>query len=427
MAGSRRKSPLRGDPAMSTDLQERTVSTFADWLARRHSGFEALRERGRAVFSSRGIPTTKDEEWKYTSLRELTEATFHPSETRDGKDDAYRFASDAVRITLVNGVWIPSGAPLPSGLEVRRVENGDAQFGALANLEAHPFAALNTAVFESAVLIRIARNALIEAPIEIVHLTGSRAAAAPRLLVVAEEGSKATLIETYASIGEDAGFSNAVVEVFVAANAQLEHVKVQRENLNSFHIALTKARQERDSTYRHFSVTYGGRLTRNDLEVFLDGSNLHCRLDGIYVLDGEQIADNHTRLDHAYPQCDSFEVYKGVLDGRSRGVFNGKIYVHQDAQKTDAKQTNQAILLSPEATIDTKPQLEIYADDVKCTHGATVGQMREDALFYLRSRGIPGDQARALLVYAFAAEVLEKIECQPVRVALERLLFEKLA
>lgn len=411
---------------MATDLQERAIAPFDAWLADRRSGFEALRERGRAAFAARGIPTTKDEEWKYTSLRELSETTFQPVETRSGIPEGPVYASDAVRITLVDGVWQPGEGELPPGLEVRLVESTDERFGVLADLDAHPFAALNTAVFDSAVLVKIAANAIIERPIELVHWSAS-GTSAPRILVIAEEGARATLVETYASIGEAASFTNAVVEVFVAKNAQIEHIKVQRENLSSFHIALTKARQERDSTYRHFSVTYGGHLTRNDLEVFLDGSNLHCRLDGIYVLEGDQLADNHTRLDHAYPHCDSFEVYKGVLDGRSRGVFNGKIFVHQDAQKTDAKQTNQAILLSPEATIDTKPQLEIYADDVKCTHGATVGQMREDALFYLRSRGIPRDQARALLVYAFAAEVLEKIECEPVRVELERLLFEKLA
>lgn len=411
---------------MSTELQERASTPFDTWLARRPAGFEPLRERGKAAFAARGIPTTKDEEWKYTSLRELAEESFVPGESQPASSEPYRYASKAIRVTLVNGAWIPDAGPLPDGLEIRLVEEGDRALGSLIDLDSHPFAALNSAVFESALLVRIARNAVIERPIEIVHLTTEGACAAPRLLVLAEEGSQATLVETYASIGEGASFSNAVVEVFVAPNAQIEHVKVQRENLNAFHIALTRAKQSRDSTYRHFSVTYGGHLTRNDLEVFLDGPNLHCRLDGIYVLGGDQLADNHTRLDHAYPHCDSFEVYKGVLDGRSRGVFNGKIFVHQDAQKTDAKQTNQAILLSPEATIDTKPQLEIFADDVKCTHGATVGQMREDALFYLRSRGIPAGQARALLVYAFAAEVLEKIECEPVREELERLLFEKL-
>jgi Fe-S cluster assembly protein SufD len=425
---------------MSTELQERSISTFArlepgangpQWL-------QELRERAKASFERQGVPDMKHEEWKYTNLRDLKERGFvlaTPAIASPADLAEYAYSEKCHRIVLVNGIVDSSltSADAP-GLTVATLSSDypliQHHLGQLVELDAHPFAALNSAHFQDCVLVHIAKSAAIEWPIELLHLTasdGRESVSFPRILVIAEESSEATLVETYASAGNGTTLTCGVTEVFVAANAKLEHVKAQRESLDSFHIALTQARQERDSTYRHFSVTYGGKLTRNDLNTFLNGSNLHCRLDGVYVQNGEQVCDNHTRLDHAFPHCDSFEVYKGVLDGHARGVFNGKIYVHLDAQKTDAKQTNQAILLSPTASIDTKPQLEIYADDVKCTHGATVGQLREEALFYLRSRGIPLAEARALLVYAFAAEVLEKIEAVEVRAKLESLLYQKLS
>ncbi|MBX7133097.1 MAG: Fe-S cluster assembly protein SufD [Fimbriimonadaceae bacterium] len=426
------------------ELQDRTTTPFDGIFSRferrtdQPAWLSELRSKGLAAWDRQGIPTTKHEEWKYTSLRELSEHHFLPAEPAaltSGDLSTFAYAEDAIRIAVINGRLdhtISSKLNDVEGLTVEEVcLNSDKPtlLGEIADVDANPFAALNAALVEHVIVIRVAKSAVIERPIEImaVMTAGSDAVAAfPRFVLIAEESSQATVVETYGSIGVGATFQSVVLEADIAKNAVIEHIRVQRESLDANHISLTQVRQERDSTYRHFSVTFGGKLTRNDTNVFLNGSNLHCRLDGVYVQNGTQVCDNHTRLDHAYPHCDSFEVYKGVLSDHARGVFNGKIYVHQDAQKTDAKQTNQVILLSPTASIDTKPQLEIYADDVKCTHGATVGQLRDEALFYLRSRGIPLAEARALLVYAFAAEVLEKIECEPVRVTLERLLYEKL-
>ncbi|HRF59647.1 MAG TPA: Fe-S cluster assembly protein SufD [Fimbriimonadaceae bacterium] len=395
-----------------------------------------LRAAGLEAFRRSGIPTTRHEEWKYTSLRELAETSFVAASATDVAQldlDAWLIA-DGPRIVLVDGQiapeWCRLGIP---GLDVRfgdRLTPTDRErIGSVAAIDATPFSALNAACHAEAVMIELARGAVIEPAIEILHVTiaGAEAVAAfPRLFILAHSEAEATIVETYATIGEGVTFTCAVTEGTVAANAHVEHVKVQRESEQALHIALTEIRQEGDSSLNTFSVTYGGKLTRNDLNIFLNGSNLHCRMDGVVVQNGGQVCDNHTRLDHAFPHCDSFEVYKHVLDDQAMAVFNGKIFVHLDAQKTDAKQTNQAILLSPSATMNSKPQLEIFADDVKCTHGATVGQLRSDALFYLRSRGIDETQARAILVYAFAAEVLEKIECEPVRNELERLLYEKL-
>lgn len=409
-------------------------SGFPDWLAeKRRSAF--------ASYQALGIPTTKDEEWKYTSLRTFSETPFTQAErTSLTEADIAPFLvglEDAVRIVFVNGFYdegLTTSLSTVEGLEVRtlRCVGGDpsgklqTRFGTLVKDSEFTFGALNTAAFEEGAYVQIHRRATIERPVHLLFLSTGPVATFPRILVHAEAGSRAALVETYGTIGDAAGFTCSVVETFVESNAHLELTKAQLENESTFHIALHEAKVEQDGTFLTFNVTLGGHLTRNDINVFLNGQNVHARMDGVYVLRGDQHCDNHTRLDHAFPHCDSFEVYKGVLDDRSSGVFNGKIFVYEDAQKTDAKQTNQALLLSPTATFDTKPQLEIFADDVKCTHGATVGQLRKDALFYLRSRGVGEAEAKALLVYAFAAEVLEKISLEGLRTELERRMFEKL-
>lgn len=388
-----------------------------------------------------GIPTTKNEEWKYTSLRELTETAFLPPSRPDLNEDVIApftvGLENAVRIVFVNGFYCPelsSALRNVDGLEVRtlRCKGGDLdtqfekQFGRLVKTDSFAFGALNTASFEDGAYIHFTKNGDIERPVQVLFLSTGGVATFPRLFIHAEEGSKGSIVETYGTLDAGANFTCAVVEAYIESNTNIELIKAQLENEATFHIALQEAKVERDGMYLTYNVTLGGHLTRNDVNVYLNGENCHVRMDGAYILDGNQICDNHTRLDHAMPHCDSFEVYKGVLDGNATGVFNGKIFVYEDAQKTDAKQTNQALLLSPTATINTKPQLEIFADDVKCTHGATIGQLRGDAMFYLRSRGIPEVEARALLVYAFAAEVIEKISIEPLRAELKRQMFEKL-
>jgi len=411
-----------------------------------------LRERAAAWASTLGIPTRKHEDWKYTPVGHALEAhAWVPGQLSSVSEQELAALleqdADQIRVVFINGHFAAELSDLRNaeGLTLSRLaEDAPAELGTLASLDkatfpvvAHLghlekpamgyFAAKNTAEFTDGLAIRVSQGASIDLPIHFIHVADGQASAShPRIVVVAEPESKFTLLESYVSRGDGAQFTNSVVEITVGSRANIEHIKLQQQNLNSIHVGLTEVKQAADSTYRNFSVTFGGRLTRNDLNIFVDGEHAHCRMDGVVCINGDQLADNHTRLDHAKAHCDTFEVYKHLLDGNAEAVFNGKIFVHQDAQKTDAKQTNQTLLLSPTATMNTKPQLEIFADDVKCTHGATIGQLREDAMFYLRSRGISEAEARALLVYAFAAEVLTEIEHEATRDRLERMLFTKL-
>lgn len=411
-----------------------------------------MREQAAAWAAALGVPTRKHEDWKYTPIKQVLDSQVWTPGQLTSLSEAELAAileqdADQIRVVFINGHFAPELSDLRNekGLSLTRIsEDVPAELGTLASLNSETFsviahlghlekpavgyfAAKNVAEFAEGLAIRVVGGAQIESPIHFVHVaTGQGASSHPRILVVAEPEARFTLLESYVSQGEDAHFTNSVVEITVGSGANIEHIKLQQQNLASVHVGLTEVRQAADSTYRNFSVTFGGKLTRNDLNIFVDGEHAHCRMDGVVCIDGDQLADNHTRLDHAKPNCDTFEVYKHLLDGNAEAVFNGKIFVHQDAQKTDAKQTNQTLLLSPTATMNTKPQLEIFADDVKCTHGATIGQLREDAMFYLRSRGISEAESRALLVYAFAAEVLTEIQHESTRDRLERMLFTKL-
>ncbi len=266
-------------------------------------------------------------------------------------------------------------------------------------------------------------------PIHLLHVTtGDVAGAAThtRNLILVDREARASLIESYVTLDDARYLTNTVTEVVVAENAWVEHTRIQREGESAFHIGCTHVAQARDSHYRNFSFAMGGALARHDLRSHLNDANVESLLYGLYFGRGEQLVDNHTAILHSHPNCRSWEVYKGILDDRSHGVFNGKIFVTREAQKTDAKQTNRALLLSETAKIDTKPQLEIFADDVKCTHGATVGNLNDNMLFYLRSRGIPLDEARRHLTYAFAAEVIAEVTLAPVRNELDRLVLQRL-
>ena len=270
-------------------------------------------------------------------------------------------------------------------------------------------------------------GAMVEPVVEVIHVsTGEGMVLAPRVLLVADENAAGKVVERYVTDGDGVNLTIPVAEVYMAPNAIVEHVRVQDESVKNYHIGLWEIKQEHDSEYRSYNVAFGGAIGRTDQNIWIGGEHCVTRLDGVVVARGEQLLDNHTRLDHAVPNCNSYEIYKQIIDDKATVVFNGKIFVHQDAQKTDAEQTNQALLLAPSATINSKPQLEIFADDVKCTHGATVGQLEETPRFYMMSRGIPREQADAILVYAFAAEVLELISDETVRETLEARLFEKL-
>jgi len=297
--------------------------------------------------------------------------------------------------------------------------------GRHAQFTTQAFVALNTAALEDGAFVHIKRGTVVDEPIHLLFVSTPSAGPTvshPRTLIIAEENCQATIVESYSGTPDRVYFTNAVTEVAVAENAVLDHYKVQRESLKAYHVATMQLQLARSANFSSHSIALGGSLVRNDANAYLGGEGIECTLNGVYLGNDRQVIDNHTAIDHAMPHCNSHEVYKGILDGHSRGVFNGKIFVRQDAQKTDAKQTNQTLLLSPTAQIDTKPQLEIFADDVKCTHGATIGQLSDEALFYLRARGIPKDQARALLTYAFAGDIVSRIKVDAIRAQLDQVL-----
>jgi Fe-S cluster assembly protein SufD len=298
-----------------------------------------------------------------------------------------------------------------------------------ARYDAQPFVALNTALMEDGAFVRIARGVVAEEPIHLLFLTVAEEGPLvtyPRNLILADENSQATIVETYAALDGGVYFNNVVTEIIAAENAVLDHYKIQQESEGAFHIATQQVQQDRDSNFTSHSISLGGALVRNDINAVLNGTGIESTVNGLYLASGRQHVDNHTAIDHAKPHCNSHELYKGILDGHATGVFNGKIFVRPDAQKTDAKQTNQNLLLSADATINTKPQLEIFADDVRCTHGATVGQLDADAIFYLRSRGLGLEEARGLLTYAFASDILERVKVAPLRAELEKQLLSRL-
>jgi Fe-S cluster assembly protein SufD len=395
-----------------------------------------------ARFAALGFPTTRDEEWKYTNVAPIGRMGFRAADRSEALQRPGIPLPHAEiagwRLVFLNGFLAPelsNGAELPPGAWVgslaalpaaeERIARHVARY---APWQERAFVALNTALAADGAYVYLPRGVVYEAPIHLLFLAtghGDPIAAHPRVLIVAEENSQATVIETYAGPDGSAYFTNSVTEITLGENAVLDHYRVQREGRAAFHIATQQLYQSRSSTFTSHAIQLGGDLVRNDVGAVLAGEGIECTLNGLYMASGRQHTDTHTVIDHAKPHCNSHELYKGILDGRSTGVFNGKILVRQDAQKTDAKQTNQNLLLSNDATINTKPQLEIFADDVRCTHGATVGQLDRDALFYLRSRGLGEAEARSLLTYAFASDILERIRVAPLREELEGLLFER--
>jgi Fe-S cluster assembly protein SufD len=390
------------------------LSAFAKF-ERTHAGDrpELVRLRQDAIerFAALGFPTLEDEDWRFTPLAPLTRVPFQPAASGDRPE-----------LSAPNGVIV---CDLVQAL-ARHPELVEAHLARHADFEDHAFAALNTAFLHDGTFVYIPPGRVIPEPIQ-VHFRASGAdkslLRARRLLVVAGRNSQATICERYSGPPRAAYFTSAVSEIVLDEGAILDHYKVQQEGDGAFHVATTQVRMGRSSNFSSHNLTFGGRLTRNDVNAYLDGEGSECTLNGLYLGGGEQLIDNHTRIDHAKPHCASHELYKGILDGKARGVFAGRIYVHQDAQKTDAKQTNQTLLLSDDAVIDTKPQLEIFANDVKCTHGATVGQLDAESLFYLRTRGIGREEARALLTFAFANDVVGRIKVESLRDELEKLLF----
>ncbi len=401
-----------------------------------------LRKAAFSRFSELGIPNRHDEEWRYTNVAPIFENDYGVGGSSVVTAEALAAVPfgnlGGLRLVFVNGAFAPELSQIenaPNGIVIGSIAAHSANshiethLARYATFDKQPFVALNTAFLSDGAFVSIGRNVIVEDPIQLVFVStaGSQAVIShPRTLILAGENSQATVVETYVSIGEGVTFSNAVTEVILAQNAVVGHTKIVQKNDRSFHIATMQVELNRDSNFRSQSITLGGAIVRNDHNASLRAEGCECTLDGLYFAGGKQLVDNHTSIDHALPHCNSHELYKGILDGQARGVFNGKIFVREDAQKTDAKQTNQTLLLSKEASINTKPQLEIFADDVRCTHGATIGQLSAEQLFYLRSRGIGAEEARALLTFAFAAEVVERIPVEAVRAEVLRALYRLL-
>jgi len=390
-------------------------------------------------FSLLGFPTTKHEEYKYTNLGPLAKTTFGPGSEPAAAPDLARvdYGGDEVaRLVFVNG-RLAGGADETSPVRVeslaQRLQKDPASLeGHLtryADFESHALTALNTAFFEDGAVVEIPAKAVVGRPVHLIWVSTGEAgvAAYPRTLILAGRESQATVVESYISLADGASWTNAVTEIVAEEAARVEHFRVQQESDEAYHTGLMQMLAERNGYISTISLSFGGRLTRNDINIKLNGEAAECALDGLFYVKDKQHVDHHTTIDHARPHCNSHQLYKGVLNDSARGVFNGKIIVRRDAQKTDAIQNNQNLLLSRKAEIDTKPQLEIDADDVRCTHGATIGQLDKDALFYLQSRGIPFAEARGLLTYAFAADLLERVTLEPLRDHFEHMLMESLA
>ncbi len=400
-----------------------------------------LRRSAIERFDQVGFPGPRHEDWKFTSLAPLLRTEFLlPPEDSEQASEAFRLLrheGPGSTLLLANGnrPFLLSGSQsLPDGVRVLSLEQAleqcpelvEPHLGSVADFRDQPFVALNTAFWRGGAFVYVPPGKVVEGPIQLDYLVPAFNAEGPylwyrRALIVLGRGAQATVVESFD--GPPTPFAtNAVTEVVLGEGARLDHYKVLEEPTVAFHLAATQVVQARDSNFSTHFIGLGGRLVRNEVRVRFDGEHAEATVNGLYQASGTQHVDNFTVIDHARAHCASHEVYKGVLDGKARGVFNGKIFVRQDAQKTDAKQTNKTLLLSDDATINTKPQLEIYADDVKCTHGATVGQLDEEQLFYLRSRGIGLEEARSLLTFAFANDVIGRIKVAPLRERLEQAL-----
>ncbi|MHC4549923.1 MAG: Fe-S cluster assembly protein SufD [Planctomycetota bacterium] len=390
----------------------------------------ALRKRALARFEELGLPTTKQEEWRFTNVAPLAKEPFPLGRpTTNGIADVDRLAL-APGLVFVDGHFRADLSTVPEGVRASSLgealrTDGDFVQRHLGPYEDRPFVALNTAFLEDGAFLHVPRGVVLAEPLHVLFV-GTDKACHPRNLYVVEESAAAAVVEAYVSLGDAAHLTNTVSEAAVRANGALEHYQLQLENERAYHVATLLAHQERDSRFTSHSHTLGGALTRNDVTVALDGEGGLCTLNGLILTRGVQHADNHTWIQHRKPHCESHELYKGVLADRSSGVFSGHIHVYPDAQKTDAFQASANLLLSDEAVVDAKPQLEIYADDVKCSHGSTTGQVDPQALFYLRTRGIQPERARNMLIRAFAGEVTERLGVAAARERVERLLTERL-
>jgi Fe-S cluster assembly protein SufD len=418
-------------------LQQRT-SRQPEWL-------RSLRQKAFGLFCNAGFPTLKDEAWRFTNVTALSREQFSLPEAggfRLTNEDLQPFVlpGAACRLVFVNGRFVSGLSDrrsLPSGVEACslaaeidcNVATLEAHLGHYLNIQNDPFCSLNTAFLDDGAYVHIARGTVLEAPIHLLFVsteTDIPWMVHPRNLLIAERDAQVDIVEEHISLGNEIFFSNTATELVAAENAVVAHHMIECENRKTFHVSTLRIQQERNANVSSHSVLTGGALVRNNVHPVLAGEGGECLINGLFIGDDHQHLDNYMLVEHVSPRCGSHQFYNGILSASAHGVFHGRIIVHKDAQKTDAKQTNRNLLLSDDAQIDTKPQLEIYADDVKCTHGATIGQIDENALYYLRSRGIDESSARELLLFAFAGECLARIRSGPARKHIERIVHQSL-
>lgn len=405
-------------PAQNCDAVDRLLAALPEGDA-----------AGRAQFAELGFPTPRDEDWRFTPVKPITELNFTAAaaDTNATLDGCVFAGITGPQLVFVNGHYaadLSQIGELPAGVEVRNLTAGDCPAPPTAE---DAFAALNAAAATDGPYICVANDVNFETPVRVYYLSTGRAGATANVrgYIRAGANSKLTVLESWA--GTQAGyFNNALTELHAADNAQVEHVKFQDEHTGAFHVGALHTTMGRDARVAHHSLALGGRIARNNLRAHLNGTGIEAVLNGLYLPRAGQLIDHHMVVNHAQPHCDSHEYFNGILDADARAVFHGRIHVHKGADKTDAKQTNKNLLLSDSATIDTKPQLEIYADDVKCTHGATIGQMNAEQIFYLRARGLDEEAARRMIMHAFAGEIVERIQHEAAREELDRLVWDRL-
>jgi Fe-S cluster assembly protein SufD len=415
-----------------TRFEREVESESQPWL-------DELRKSAMARFNLVGFPGRRDEEWRFTHVDPIAKARFSLATLpRDaGSIEAattFSFGHDAVsELVFINGHYTPQLSKLgklPRGVTVQSLAEAitvnppalQKHLAQIAEVNENAFVALNTSFVRDGVFIHLPRNTVVSGPIHLLFVSvsnGEPAVTHPRVLVIAEENVEATIVESYVGEGSGVYFTNAVTEIACGADSRIDHCKLEQESPRAYHIATMQAHLSRSARFVSHSVSLGAKLTRNDLRVTMAGEYADATLNGLVLLDSARHCDNHTLLDHAAAHCLSHELYKHVLNGKSTGVFKGKILVRQDAQKTDSKQTNKTLLLSDDAMMNSMPALEIFADDVKCTHGSTTGPVDEEQVFYLRSRGVSHEAARHLLTYAFAADITRRIKVEPVRARIE--------
>ena len=406
-----------------------------------------VRKAGIASFAEQGFPKLTDEDWRFTNIAPIAKLNFslagaavvNGAETKVLTDSVFA-ALPGHRLVFVNGFFsakLSTIKPVAGGVRIESLAAALAKDAALiekhlgkyAHTAGNAFAALNQALFADGAFIYVPTGVAVAEPVQLIYISSAKKSgetALPRNLIIAEANSKVTVVESYLTTASVAYLTNAVTEIVAGDHAFIEHVKVQDEAAEAFHIATIAGEFGRASNVSVHSFALGAKISRNNIRTKLAGEGLECILNGLYLTKDEQLADHHMIVEHAQPHCASHEYFNGILDDKSKGVFHGRILVREIAQKTDAKQTNKNLLLSDDASADTKPQLEIYADAGKCTHGATIGQLNDESIFYLRSRGMSKDTARQMLIHAFAGEIIERIKCEPAREVIDKLVWDRL-